>query len=123
MTNRQKSNGGRPLSDQPSDLRQAPTPENLEELFAAGEEAARVLGSTLYNAAYQKVVNGYLEQWMATDPQEFKTREFLYAKVSAASDHVKEMHTALVRAQSEHQAAQQRDEADQRARAEGAGYL
>ena len=48
-------------------------------------EAARILGSTVYNLAYQSAIKEVQDQWMFTEPHEVKKREALYFEIQAMS--------------------------------------
>ena len=55
------------------------------QVLEHGMEAARILGSTVYNLAYQRAIKEVQDQWMFTEPHEVKKREALYFEIQAMS--------------------------------------
>ena len=54
------------------------TPEQVQRVIRAGEDASQLLNAPIYNAAYQQVMQQKYQEWLTSDPKEERKRESLY---------------------------------------------
>lgn len=66
-----------------------------EEILSKGRDASELLNSTLFNEAYEKLVNGYMAEIINTHPKDSEQREYLYHKVHALGDVAMEINAYL----------------------------
>ena len=60
-----------------------------------GEEAKRILDSTVFKNTMQTLANGYQDQWMNSDVDDVKKRESVFVKLNILADFVNELQTVL----------------------------
>jgi len=67
----------------------------LRKESSEGEEAKRILDSTVFKDAMQTLANGYQDQWMNSDVDDVKKRESVFVKLNILADFVNELQTVL----------------------------
>ena len=71
------------------------TSEQFNQILKAGEEAARLLQSQVFNIAYQSVLRDSHIQWLNTQPKESAKREGLYLECLAMEKMVEKLKNAV----------------------------
>jgi hypothetical protein len=54
-----------------------------QEMMRAGEEAARLLNSPVFNLAYRAQMEDTINQWLTSEPKETNKRDSLYHQAQA----------------------------------------
>lgn len=54
-----------------------------QQIMAAGEEAARLLNSPIFNLAYRQQMEDTINQWLVSEPKETNKRDSLYYQARA----------------------------------------
>ena len=67
----------------------------LRKESSEGDEAKRILDSTVFKDAMQTLANGYQDQWMNSDVDDVKIRESVFVKLNILADFVNELQTVL----------------------------
>jgi hypothetical protein len=57
--------------------------QGAQEMMAAGERAAQLLNSDVFNLAFRLQMEDTINQWMTTEPKEQNKRESLYYQVQS----------------------------------------
>lgn len=77
------SNGRNNGSSESSKPPENDSGQTLAQIVRAGEEAARMLQSPVYNMAHRMVLDEKIQAWAASQPKEREKRESLYYEVQA----------------------------------------
>jgi hypothetical protein len=67
----------------------------LRKESSEGEEAKRILDSTVFKDTMQTLADGYQDQWMNSDVDDVKKRESVFVKLNILADFVNELQTVL----------------------------
>ncbi len=67
----------------------------LRKESSEGEEAKRILDSTVFKNTMQTLADGYQDQWMNSDVDDVKKRESVFVKLNILADFVNELQTVL----------------------------
>ena len=57
--------------------------QNAQEILQAGEQAAQLLSSPLFNYVYKQQMEATINEWITSAPKEVNKRESLYHQVQA----------------------------------------
>lgn len=93
------------------------THEQMQRIIQTGEQASKLLGSPVYNIAYQQLLNTKFQEWLTSDPKEERKRESLFLQAKALTemtdllgDAVADAQTLLQNQQAENDPGQRRQD-------------
>ena len=67
----------------------------LRKESSEGEEAKRILDSTVFKDAMQTLSDGYMSEWVNSEATDQERRETVYMKLRILADFVNELQTVL----------------------------
>ena len=85
------------------------TPEQLQHISSVGIQAAELLGSPVFNVAYQNLMNKKYQEWLVSQPKESQKRESLYHQAAGLISIAEELHGAVEDARRIEQAQAERN--------------
>jgi len=56
---------------------------DIQSILEAGNQAAQLLNSPIFNIAYRETVNRFFNEWLTTKVDHSKERETIYSRVTA----------------------------------------
>ena len=83
MTSQRKPPNGGNSSKNSNGLQFTPPPLTKGQIIANGQEAAQLLGSPVLNLAFESAIKNLQDEWLSTNPEESKRRDYLYNKAQA----------------------------------------
>lgn len=75
------------------------TPEQMQRVLQAGEQASQLLNAPIYNIAYQQILNQKFQEWLGSDPKEERRRESLYLQAKGLTEVTELLGSAVADAQ------------------------
>ena len=73
--------------------------QGAQEILQAGEQAAQLLNSQLFNVAYRMQMEDTINQWLTSEPKETMKRDSLYHQAKAQAQMATRMQGFIEQAQ------------------------
>jgi len=73
--------------------------QSADQILKAGEQAAQLLNSPLFNHVYRQQMEDTVNQWLTCEPKEVNKRESLYYQARAQQEMATRMATFIEQAQ------------------------